>query len=567
MTVPEHLAPLAKLTFSYTDEELKRLLQGLEPEGLAKLYEKTADLIRATHAVWQGLYETAIEQGLTPVAAGRYVRNNPTFRDLEAAHDDAYQRYLDRERWGADAKERVQTAVVECLALAPGALQPFSLAELREQVALDKTKEKWYDSDMAMTILIPEFAVEIPEGTTSWKIETACNPTTDELNHTPLVVNQATWERNKATTEKTFTDLLAKCHQLAGKTFRPNSPADVAQLLFEDLKLPVQRVNKKTGQASTDEDTLQALDAMGHKIAGAILDARSARSTLSQLEAWAPYAQAGSVQAKWNQQGTPMGRYSCEDPNLQSRVLEIRETVEAPSGWKLTSCDLGQGEYVSWASLSGDEVLGQAFKDGTDFHRRMYAEVRGAAPGVDLHNPDPRQAGKTINFALLYLMQPFVLAKRLGITTKQAQELIDGYAKRAPKAIDYREKILAEAVENGTISTKFGRLRHLPALRFASGPALHEVRKTAWHHHNSGTAAELLKIKQVKVHKALAKAGLSDKARFVLQMHDELIVMCRDDVVKDVEAIMLEKFEEPIKGFLPFKIDQRTGWNWKEISK
>ena len=114
----------------------------------------------------------------------------------------------------------------------------------------------------------------------------------------------------------------------------------------------------------------------------------------------------------------------------------------------------------------------------------MIEEVRKAAPDVNLHEEDPRQSGKTINFALLYLMQPFVLAKKLGITTEEAAMIIAAYKARAPIASAYIESYLAGVAKTGMTHTKFGRTRHVPDMKKARGPRLHELRKTAWHHHN-----------------------------------------------------------------------------------
>lgn len=435
------------------------------------------------------------------------------------------------------------------------------------KLTLDNDDGLVYNSDMK-EIRVDQFNVIIPAGSNSLKIERALEPITEEMNRTELVVNAETWARNLQAQQLELDRLTEECHRIAGKKFRPNASADCSKILFEERGLPVQRVTPK-GTPAMDKDTLQALQAIDNDgLCEAIINAREAQSKMSQLNSWETYAKAGTVQATWNQQGTPMARYSCDSPNLQNRITAIRETIEAPSGYKLISLDLGQAEYVTWASLSGDPTLSQSFIDGTDFHRRMYDEVRVAAPDINLHEEDPRQAGKTINFALLYLMQPFALAKKLGIDPAEAQKLIDAYYARAPLARKYMEDVLAQARRTGQISTKFGRTRYMPELKRATGRALHEANKTAWHHHNAGTAAEVLKLKQVKVHRNLRAAGLDyDAVRIALNMHDELILIARDDVVEQTKEIAVAKFKEPIPGFLPFKVDVRVGQNWLQISK
>lgn len=435
------------------------------------------------------------------------------------------------------------------------------------KLSLDNDGEMEYNSDMK-EIRVTQFNVIIPAGSNSLKIERALEPITEEMNRTPLVVNPETWRRNLDAMEREVERLNAEAHRIAGKKFRTNSSKDCCQIFFEERGLPIQRTTP-SGTPAMDKDTLQALQAIDNDgLAEAVINAREGQSKLSQLNSWETYAKAGTVQATWNQQGTPMARYSCDTPNLQNRITEIRETIEAPAGYKLISLDLGQAEYVTWASLSGDPTLGQSFIDGTDFHRRMHDEVRVAAPDINLHETDPRQAGKTINFALLYLMQPFALGKKLGIHPDEAQKLIDAYYARAPLAKKYMEDVLKQAAATGQISTKFGRTRYMPELKTAKGRFLHEARKTAWHHHNAGTAAEVLKLKQVKVHRTIRREGMDyDAARIGLNMHDELILIVRDDLVERVKELAVEKFKEPLQGFLPFRVDVRVGQNWLQISK
>lgn len=432
-------------------------------------------------------------------------------------------------------------------------------------IGLDKSENIMYNGGME-TISIPEYNVTIPVGSNSWKMEKALEPFTAEMTSLPLKVNKATWEKNLADQCEKLALLTEICHKAAGKKFKVNSSRDCGNILFKDMGLPVQRVNKQSGEASVDKETLQALHAEGTQLAGQIMEAREAQSKLSQLEAWAQFAEAGEVKATWNQYGTPHGRYSCQDPNLQNRIREIRETIEAPEGYKFVSFDLGQAEYVTWASLSKDKLLSQTFLNRDDLHRRMYDEIRVAAPDVDLHEEDPRQAGKTINFALLYLMQPFVLAKKLGITAEEASKLIAVYAERAPEAVAYRDAVLDDFKKTGIVRTKFGRERRLTVPKGRAG--LHEVLKTAWHHHNAGTAAEILKLKQVQLGRAMQKKSWGpNDARIALNMHDELILEVRDDLVEEAKTLGLEQFGREIQGFLPFKIDCRVGQTWLSISK
>lgn len=429
---------------------------------------------------------------------------------------------------------------------------------------LDKPLGREYNTLMAQ-ITINQFNVTLPEGSTSARLEHELQPVTDEMNHTPLKVNRDTWQRNLQTATEKLAELERSCHQLAGTNFRPNATADCVVIFAKRGRHPRQT---STGRASISKELLQEWAHDGDDLAAEVIKAREARTRLSQLEAWQPYAAAGSVQCQWNQLGTPHGRYSCEEPNLQNRINEIRETIEAAEGYQLISFDLGQAEYVTWASLSNDPILGAAFRAGKDFHLTMWREIEAVLSLASTLPGDPRDNGKTINFALLYLMQYWTLARRLGIDNETAKQLLQAYRNRAPTAAAYMDNYTAAAQKTGVTRTYFGRQRELPELCTAHGPKLHEVTKTAWHHHNAGTAAELLKIKQLKAWKALRRNHLSqDTVRFALQMHDEIILQVRTEDAATVTDLVMDVFNQPVPGFLPFKIDCRAGRNWQAISK
>jgi len=414
---------------------------------------------------------------------------------------------------------------------------------------------------------IPKFNVTLPVGSNSLRIEEELGPSTLEMNSTPLQVNEETWRKNITAATRERDRLFGEAKSRSGNPdFRANAPSDCVKEFFEKRGLPPQRINKNSGTPACDKETLQALAAMGDELAPIVLEAREAQSRLSQLEKWEEFALAGEVQCNWNQLGTPHGRYSCDSPNLQNRIIEIRETIEAPTGFKFLSLDLGQAEYVTWASLSQDPTLIKAFADDKDFHTQMFEEVKAAAPNLDFHGEE-RKAGKTINFALLYLMQPFVLAKKLGITEAEAREIIQAYEERAPIATEYKKRVIREFKKTGVSITKFGRVRELKEIMSAKRGQLHQLTKTLWHHHNAGTAAEILKIKQVKAWKAIRRAFSVEDARLALQMHDEVIFLVKDEFLEQATELAKAAFAERIPGFLPFKVDVRTGRNWREISK
>jgi len=435
-------------------------------------------------------------------------------------------------------------------------------------ISLDNDPELCYNISMIKDYTDEATGVAIPVGTIAHRVETALIPITAQMNNTSLRVNKETWRRNLAA----MSDLLGKqnqaCYDEAGYRFQTNSSADCAKLLFDKMGLEPLR-KTATGKVSVDKETLLALEAQGCKIAGLIAQARESRAKLSQLEKWEEYANAGEVRATWLQFGTPMGRYSCEEPNLQNRILEVRETIEPLPGWTFVSVDQAQAEYVVWASLAKDTLLSETFLSGQDLHQRMINEIMSQIPDFQtaIREKDPRQYGKRTNFALLYLMQEWTLARDLGVSVEMARHIISAWNARAPQAAKYLQDYLAEFQKTGVAYTAFGRIRNLP-IKEAKGHMKHELNKTAWHHHNAGTAAEILKIRQVRVMNNLVKAGFgSEVARCALQMHDELIVMCKDEIVPQVQAIMVEQFRREVAGYLPMRLTEKTGKTWLAVSK
>lgn len=403
---------------------------------------------------------------------------------------------------------------------------------------------------------------------TSAELEEALKPITAEMNGKPLRVNRETWLKNLMAAEEEMLEKVNACRDYVGWDIRPNSPADCSRALFSDRKIAARKVSKASRRPSLDADTLAAMENGGDKLAGMILEARGAISRWSQLKSWKVYAEAGAVQPIWDSNGQPQGRYTSDSPCLNNRIVPIRETIEPDPGYSFLSLDLGQAEYVVWASLSQDEILGDAFKNGRDFHSEMAHSVREAVADWNLRGEDERQAGKMLNFAILYRMTEFTLARKLGCDKEVAGKIIQAYYNRTARAKEYIQKILDAAKLDGYVETAFGRRRYCPEYNSLDNREAQELEKTLWHHHNAGTAAEILKMKQVQAWSDLRAAGLTtNEVRLALNMYDEVIFMVRDDLVEVVRRIVEPIFRIQMAGFLPMPVTVKVGKNWKEVSK
>jgi DNA polymerase-1 len=373
-------------------------------------------------------------------------------------------------------------------------------------------------------------------------------PSTSELNSYPLRVNHATWQRNLDAAEESARFWIHTCQQEAkDELFRPNSTEDCRKA----LGLPP--------GTSTDADTLADLALKGSKLAPLISVARTEMLIRGQLRKWGGYARAGAVQPHWDSMGTPHGRYSSENPCLNNRVSVIRETVEADEGCSFLSFDLSQAEYVVWASLSKDPTLCTAFESGQDFHTGMAELVQREVP--PWNPPDLRAAGKTINFALLYMMQVTTLAYRLGCPVETAARISSIYFKRAARAKEYITETLTRAKSEGFIETYFGRRRYCPELQVATDQKeVHQHQKSLWNHHIAGTAAEITKWKQVRACDGLRMAEFSEQhARLCFQGYDACIWHVNDQYLDDVRSEVEERWNLKEERFLCFKSKVRVG--------
>lgn len=399
-------------------------------------------------------------------------------------------------------------------------------------------------------------------------LEERLKPITAEMNAFPLRVNCETWQCNLGKAEEVAAFNNSYCEFLSGDPeFRPNSAADCSKALAAKGHEP--RYNKETKRVCVDKDVLSELSTQGEVLADAVLAARSAISRLSQLRAWAPYARAGWVKPTWDSLGTPHGRYTSDAPCLNNRIDLIRETIEPDPGYLFLSLDYSQAEYVTWGSLSQDPTLSRLFIEGRDFHVEMARAIRKLVPNWDLRGQDEREAGKTINFSILYQMQGFTLARKLGCSVDIALKIIDAYYERIPTAKIYISSVLAAAEYLGYCDTFYGRRRHCPEYAVAgSGRDQHELEKTLWSHHNAGSAAEYVKFKTVRIWEALRLEDYDEfEVRLALNMYDEILFHVRAELLDEVKALILPIWTRQESDFLPFKSTINEGDTWGKASK
>jgi DNA polymerase I len=363
--------------------------------------------------------------------------------------------------------------------------------------------------------------------------------------------------------------LEAECFALAGHAFNLNSPNQLREVLFNELKLSAKGLKKTKSGFSTDADTLEKL-AASHPLPQKLLEYRTItklKSTYSDALPELMDPASGRIHTSFHQTIAATGRLSSTDPNLQNipiRSVEgrrIRRAFVPAPGYVLLSADYSQIELRILAHLSGDATLVAAFAQDEDIHARTAAEVLGAAK-TDV---EARRLAKVINFGIIYGMGPQRLAGELGIPFAEASDYIKRYFERLPGVKTYLEETLRGARERGYVATMYGRRRYLPELTGPDGGARAQAERIATNTPIQGSAADLIKLAMVRLDAALTERRLD--ARMVLQVHDELLLEVKNDVLKECGDLVRRAMEEAAELKVPLRVELKAGPNWAQLER
>ncbi len=360
--------------------------------------------------------------------------------------------------------------------------------------------------------------------------------------------------------------LRRELEALAGGPFNPNSTPQVREVLYGRLKLPVLE-KTKTGP-STDATVLREL-AAHHEFPAKLLAYRELeklRNTYIEKLPGYVHPKTGRVHTSWNQTAAATGRLSSSDPNLQaiplkSNGVDIRRAFVAPPGKVLLGADYSQIELRILAHLSGDENLLEAFRRGEDLHRRTAAAIFAVPP--EQVDSRMRTVAKRVNFGIIYGISPYGLARDLGIAQKEAKAFIDRFFQAYPKVGPFVEKLVEEAQKTGYARTMLGRRRPLPGLASRDRVGYSADRRNAINTPIQGSAADLLKLAMLRLHRAWQHGRLP--AEMILTIHDELVFEVdeneAENVGQQVRAIMEGVWELAV----PLKVDVKIGHTWSDL--
>jgi DNA polymerase-1 len=361
-------------------------------------------------------------------------------------------------------------------------------------------------------------------------------------------------------------------YKAAGRTFNIASLKQLRQVMFEELQLPIKRRTGITGEASTDQETLDWLAEQGHELPRLLVEHRKLAKLKSTYVDALPALvnpQTGRIHASFNQTVAATGRLSSSDPNLQNVPIrteeggQIRQAFVPAEGWVLLTADYSQVELRLLAHFSGDEELRRAFAEDRDIHAAVAAQVFGVEE-KDV-TAAMRRLAKTVNFGVIYGMSDFGLAQRLKIPREEAERFITAYFARYPKVLHYQDRLLEEARRSGYVRTLLGRRRAFDATVLRPDSTYKQrsqAEREAINMEIQGSAADLIKVAMLAIYRRLRREGR--QARLLLQIHDELVLEAPPAEVEAVGRLVAQEMTGALAPQLqvPLKVDVAAGPNW-----
>ncbi|MFO1020880.1 MAG: DNA polymerase I [Planctomycetales bacterium] len=403
-----------------------------------------------------------------------------------------------------------------------------------------------------------------------WNLERPLIPILAEMEQTGIRVNVPLLKQQSKQLTDRLETLRAEIYVAAEREFNIDSPLQLREILFNELKLPVIK-KTKTGP-STDQDVLEQLAPM-HPLPSKLIEHRQLsklKSTYLDALPQMVNPHTGRIHASFNQVVAATGRLSSSDPNLQNIPIRteegrrVRAAFVPEEGWRLVCADYSQIELRMLAHFSHDEALVQAFAEGIDIHTAVAAQVFGVDPeGV---SSEQRRVAKAVNFGVIYGQSPFGLAAALGISQQEAAEFIEGYFTKYAGVTKFLQKVLQDCNRQGYVQTIQGRKRAISGVRALDNhrQQLNLPERTAVNTVIQGSAADLIKIAMIRLTERLKKEN--HPARLLLQIHDELVFETPVESVKSLTCLLREEMEHALPLDVPLAIDVAVGQDWLNVT-
>ena len=401
------------------------------------------------------------------------------------------------------------------------------------------------------------------------KIDLPLAPVLADMERTGVRVDPKDLDKMSQKMDKEVDRLESEIWKLAGTEFNVNSPAQLAEILFDKLNLQPPARRGKGKVRSTAADVLEEMSAQ-HPLPAKIIEFREVSKLKSTYVDALPkliHPETGRLHTSFSQTTAATGRLSSSDPNLQNIPIrtelgrEIRAAFVAEKGKILLSADYSQIELRVMAHFSGDPVLVEAFRNGEDIHARTAQEVFGVGPLAQ--TAEHRRAAKAINFGIIYGLSAFGLAQQLGIAQKEAAQFIAAYFNRYRGVKEFLDKILVETRKTGVAKTLFGRIRPIPEINSPQQQLRSFAERTALNSPLQGTAADLIKLAMINIHERLTTEKF--EAKMILQVHDELVFEAPTQERAALEKVVREEMEGVHKLAVPLVVEISAGPNWRDL--
>ncbi len=361
-------------------------------------------------------------------------------------------------------------------------------------------------------------------------------------------------------------DLESRIFMYAGRPFNINSPKQLGEILFDELCLPAPK-KTKTGY-STSAEVLEKLAPRHPSIVDMLEYRQVTKLKSTYVDGLLKVAdESGRVHTTFKQTGTATGRLSSAEPNLQNIPIrtelgrEMRKFfIPNAEGRVLIDADYSQIELRLLSDIAGDSAMREAFIAGFDIHTDTASRVFGVRK--DAVTVDLRKKAKAINFGIMYGMGEHSLSEDLDISYGEARAYIESYLQSYPDIRRYLDEIVVKAYEDGYVTTKLGRRRHIPELAESNKMRKKFGERVAMNSPIQGTAADIIKIAMIRVHKRLSESGLD--AHMILQVHDELIIESSRADAEAALRLLCEEMEGAVSLSVPLDVEASIGENWFE---
>ena len=399
-------------------------------------------------------------------------------------------------------------------------------------------------------------------------IEMPLMPVLARMEQNGVMIDTESLKQTSLDFSQKMDEIEKEIHEMAGEKFNISSPRQVGDILFGKLKIIEKAKKTKTGQYVTSEEVLQNLRSR-HPIVEKILDYRGYKKLLSTYIDSLPELinpKTGHIHTSYNQAVTATGRLSSSNPNLQNIPIrdengrEVRKAFIPEPGSEFFSADYSQIELRIMAHLSGDANMIEAFVEGHDIHRATAAKVYKLP--IEEVTSDQRRKAKTANFGIIYGISAFGLAQQLDCSRTEAKQLIDDYFAAFPRVISYIESQKELARQRGYAETLFGRKRYLPDITSQNATVRSFAERNAVNAPIQGTAADIIKMAMVSIHRRLKEEGL--QAQMIMQVHDELNFNVPAAEVERVREIVVTEMQNAVHLSVPLIAECGVGKNWLE---